>query len=98
MRMRPGTYIAAAARLMALAAALLAGCGGGHEATSQRTPDGPLTVYVSVPRQGIEAGTGEAVAARAPQGPPHAGGPGRGPGSPPPPPPAPTPPGPGLGP
>src|SRR3954447_8480345 len=67
MRMRPGTYIAAAARPMALAVALLAGCGGGHEATSQRTPKGPLTVYLSVPRHGIEARAGEAVAAGARQ-------------------------------
>src|SRR3954470_20730518 len=67
MRMRPGTYIAAAARAMALAAALLAGCGGGHETTSQRTPDGPLTVYLSVPLHGVEARSGEAVAAGARQ-------------------------------
>jgi branched-chain amino acid transport system substrate-binding protein len=67
MRMRPGTYIAAAARPMALAAVLLAGCGGGHEATSQRTPKGPLTVYLSVPRHGIEARAGEAVAGGARQ-------------------------------
>src|SRR3954454_2495953 len=67
MRMRPGTYIAAAARPMALAAVLLAGCGGGHEATSERTPKGPLTVYLSVPRQGIEARAGEAVAGGAGQ-------------------------------
>src|SRR3954451_3320131 len=67
MRMRPGTYIAAAARPMALAAILLAGCGGGHEATSERTPKGPLTVYLSVPRQGIEARAGEAVAGGARQ-------------------------------
>src|SRR4051794_35978510 len=65
MRMRPGTYIAAAARPMALAAALLAGCGGGHETTSQRTPDGPLTVYLSVPLHGVEARSGQAVAAGA---------------------------------
>src|SRR3954453_15506716 len=67
MRMRPGTYIAAAARPVALAAVLLAGCGGGHEATTQRTPDGPLTVYLSAPRQGVEARAGEAVAAGARQ-------------------------------
>src|SRR4051812_6798343 len=65
MRMRPGTYIAAVTRPMALAAALLAGCGGGHTGTSQRAPDGPLTVYLSVPRQGVEARAGEAVAAGA---------------------------------
>src|SRR4051812_45742417 len=62
MRMRPGTYIAAAARPMALVALLLAGCSGGHEATSQRTPDGPLTVYLSAPRHGVEARAGQAVA------------------------------------
>jgi branched-chain amino acid transport system substrate-binding protein len=52
---------------MALVAALLAGCGGGHETTSRRTPDGPLTVYLSVPRQGVEGGAGKAVAAGARQ-------------------------------
>src|SRR3954470_6572207 len=62
MRMRPGTYIAAAARPMVLAALLLAGCSNGHEATSQRTPDGPLTVYLSAPRHGVEARLGGAVA------------------------------------
>src|SRR3954465_9846172 len=67
MRMRPGTYIAAAARPMALAAALLAGCGGGHETTARAPPAGPLTVYVSVPRQGVERGAGKAVAAGARQ-------------------------------
>src|SRR3954467_1672084 len=67
MRMRPGTYIAAAARPIALAAALLAGCGGGQEATSQRTPDGPLTVYLSVPLRGIESRSGAAVAGGARQ-------------------------------
>src|SRR5436190_3630269 len=65
MRMRPGTYIAAAARPMALAAAVLAGCGGGHQATSQRAPAGPLTVYLSAPRRGVEARAGDAVAAGA---------------------------------
>jgi branched-chain amino acid transport system substrate-binding protein len=52
---------------MALAAALLAGCGGGHQATVQRAPAGPLTVYLSAPRRGIEARAGEAVAAGARQ-------------------------------
>src|SRR4051794_27445643 len=65
MRMRPGTYIAAAARPMALAAVLLAGCGGGHHTTSSRAPDGPLTVYLSAPRHGVEASSGQAVAAGA---------------------------------
>src|SRR5439155_20981507 len=67
MRMRPGTYIAAVVRPMALSAAFLAGCGGGHAATSERTPDGPMTVYLSAPRQGVEARAGEAVAAGARQ-------------------------------
>src|SRR3954471_2499951 len=67
MRMRPGTYIAALARPMALAAALLAGCGTGHAGTSERAPDGALTVYLSAPRQGVEARAGEAVAAGARQ-------------------------------
>src|SRR3954465_9702116 len=67
MRMRPGTYIAAAARPMALAAALLAGCGGGHEATSPRPRHGPLPVSLGAPRHGIEARGGEAVAAGARQ-------------------------------
>jgi branched-chain amino acid transport system substrate-binding protein len=52
---------------MALAAALLAGCGGGNATTSQRTPDGPLTVYLSVPLHGVEARSGQAVAAGARQ-------------------------------
>src|SRR2546423_3512125 len=67
MRMRPGTYIAAAAAPMALAAALLAGCGGGRAATTQRAPRGPLTVYLSSPRRGVEARAGQAVAAGARQ-------------------------------
>ena len=50
---------------MALAAAVLAGCGGGHQATSQRAPAGPLTVYLSAPRRGVEARAGDAVAAGA---------------------------------
>src|SRR3954468_20078734 len=65
MRMRPGTYIAAARRPLALALALVAGCGGGQAATTQRVPDGPLTVYLSAQRQGVEATTGRAVAAGA---------------------------------
>src|SRR5918912_3605446 len=67
MRMRPGTYIAALAAPMALAAALLAGCGGGQAATTQRAPSGPLTVYLSAPRRGVEARAGQAVAAGARQ-------------------------------
>src|SRR3954468_13060710 len=67
MRMRPGTYIAAVARPMALALAVMAGCGGGNAATSERTPNGPLTVYLTAPRQGVEARAGQAVAAGARQ-------------------------------
>ncbi|MEA2432269.1 MAG: branched-chain amino acid transport system substrate-binding protein [Thermoleophilaceae bacterium] len=52
---------------MALAAASLAGCGGGHAGSTQRTPDGPLTVYLSAPRSGVEARAGESVAAGARQ-------------------------------
>jgi branched-chain amino acid transport system substrate-binding protein len=63
MRIRPGTYIAAAARLGALGLVLLAGCGGG--AKTERAPAGALTVYVSVPRHGVEARVGETVAAGA---------------------------------
>jgi branched-chain amino acid transport system substrate-binding protein len=63
--MRPGTYIAAVARPTALAAVLLAGCGGGHDTSSTRAPDGPLTVYLSAPRHGVEARSGQAVAAGA---------------------------------
>jgi branched-chain amino acid transport system substrate-binding protein len=65
MRMRPGTYIAALAAPLALATALLAGCGGGRAATTQRAPSGPLTVYLSAPRRGVEARAGHAVAAGA---------------------------------
>jgi branched-chain amino acid transport system substrate-binding protein len=67
MRIRPGTYIAAAAAPVALATALLAGCGGGQAATTQRVPTGPLTVYLSSPRRGVEARAGGAVAAGARQ-------------------------------
>jgi branched-chain amino acid transport system substrate-binding protein len=65
MRMRPGTYIAALAAPMALGAALVSGCGGGQAATTQRAPHGPLTVYLSAPRRGVEARAGQAVAAGA---------------------------------
>jgi branched-chain amino acid transport system substrate-binding protein len=63
MRIKPGTYIAAATRLGTLGLVLLAGCGGG--AGTERAPAGALTVYVSVPRHGVEARVGESVAAGA---------------------------------
>jgi branched-chain amino acid transport system substrate-binding protein len=60
MRIQPGTYIAA----LAATALALAGCGGGGAGTAS-APDGPLTVYLSVPRHGTEAAAGQAVAAGA---------------------------------
>ena len=62
MRIEPGTYIAAAGRLALASLAVLAGCSGPGHGTA-RTPAGPLTVYVSVPRHGVESSAGEAVAA-----------------------------------
>jgi branched-chain amino acid transport system substrate-binding protein len=62
MRMKPGTYIAALARLAPLCAVLVAGCGGAGAQTSARPVKGALTVYLSVPRTGVEAGAGGAVA------------------------------------
>src|SRR4051812_29349803 len=69
MRMKPGTYIAAATPLRAAAAvafALLlpAGCSGGGSEES-KTPAGPLTVYMSVPAHGLEARAGQAATAGA---------------------------------
>jgi branched-chain amino acid transport system substrate-binding protein len=64
MRIEPGTYIAAAARLALASLAVLAGCSGGGQSTAQ-APAGPLTVYVSVPRYGVESSAGKAVAAGA---------------------------------
>jgi branched-chain amino acid transport system substrate-binding protein len=64
MRIESGTYIAATARMAAVLLALLAGCGGGGK-KEQRAPAGALTVYLSVPRNGVEARGGEAVAAGA---------------------------------
>jgi branched-chain amino acid transport system substrate-binding protein len=62
MRIEPGTYIAAAACLALASLAVLAGCSGARHDTAQ-APAGPLTVYVSVPRHGVEASAGQAVAA-----------------------------------
>jgi branched-chain amino acid transport system substrate-binding protein len=65
MRIEPGTYIAAVARLAPLCAVLLAGCGGAGAQTGPTPVKGALTVYLSVPRTGVEAGAGGAVAAGA---------------------------------
>lgn len=56
--------MAAATRSGLVALAVLTGCSaGGHD--TERAPSGPLTVYVSVPRHGIESSAGQAVAAGA---------------------------------
>src|SRR3954465_11273331 len=65
MRMRAGTYIAAATRPLIAALVLASGCSGGGEATTARAPDGPLTVYLSVPSHGTEAQAAGEVAAGA---------------------------------
>jgi branched-chain amino acid transport system substrate-binding protein len=65
MRMRAGTYIAAATRLLVTSLVFTSGCSGGGEATTARAPDGPLTVYLSVPARGIDAQASAAVAAGA---------------------------------
>src|SRR3954466_10746340 len=64
-RMRAGTYIAAATRLLVASLALACGCGGSGGGTTARAPDGPLTVYLSVPGHGIDAGAAAAVASGA---------------------------------
>jgi branched-chain amino acid transport system substrate-binding protein len=64
MRMKTGTYIAATAFLATLWVVLLGGCAGGA-GTDQRAPQGALTVYLSVPRNGVEARAAEAVASGA---------------------------------
>src|SRR3954469_10329206 len=61
MRMRAGTYIAAATRLLVASLALACGCGGSGGGTTARAPDGPLTVYVSVPAHGVDAPAAAAV-------------------------------------
>jgi branched-chain amino acid transport system substrate-binding protein len=73
MRIRAGTYIARTTcrrglglALLAVAAlAVLSGCGGGGGSTTARAPDGPLTVYLSVPAHGVEASAAGAVSAGA---------------------------------
>src|SRR3954452_499186 len=65
MRMRAGTYIAAARRLLVVAVAFASGCSGSSAGTTARAPDGPLTVYLSVPAHGIDADSAAAVAAGA---------------------------------
>src|SRR4051794_3427378 len=61
MRMRAGTYIAAATRLVVASLALITGCGGAGASTTARAPDGPLTVYLSVPAHGVDAPAAAAV-------------------------------------
>jgi branched-chain amino acid transport system substrate-binding protein len=67
MRMRAATYIAAATRLLVASLAFASGCSGGGAGTTARAPDGPLTVYLSVPAHGIDAQAAAAVAAGARQ-------------------------------
>jgi branched-chain amino acid transport system substrate-binding protein len=62
MRMRAATYIAAATRLLVAGLVLASGCGGGGGSTTARAPDGPLTVYLSVPGHGVDAHAAAAVA------------------------------------
>ena len=64
MRIEHGTYIPAAARIAAALLVLLAGCDGGGK-KEERTPAGALRVYLSAPRNGVEARAGEAVTAGA---------------------------------
>jgi branched-chain amino acid transport system substrate-binding protein len=61
MRMRAGTYIAAATRLLVASLVLASGCGGAGASTTVRAPDGPLTVYLSVPAHGLDAPAAAAV-------------------------------------
>src|SRR3954464_2695117 len=64
MRIEPGTYIAAAARSVAVLCLFLAGCSGGAE-KEEKAPAGALTVYMSTPAQGIEARAGQAASSGA---------------------------------
>src|SRR4051794_29533414 len=61
MRMRAGTYIAAATRLLVASLVLASGCSGAGAGTTARAPDGPLTVYLSVPAHGVDAPAAAAV-------------------------------------
>src|SRR3954469_6222394 len=65
MRMRAGTYIAAATRLLVASLALASGCSSAGGGTTAHAPDGPLTVHLSVPTHGIDAGAAAAVASGA---------------------------------
>src|SRR3954452_20034377 len=65
MRMRAGTYIAAATRLLVASLVLMTGCSGAGAGTTARAPDGPLTVYLSVPAHGVDAPAAAAVASGA---------------------------------
>src|SRR3954454_21068932 len=65
IRIRAGTYIAAATRLLVASLVLASGCSSAGGGTTARTPDGPLTVYLSVPGHGIDAGAAAAVASGA---------------------------------
>jgi branched-chain amino acid transport system substrate-binding protein len=64
MRIEPGTYIAAAGRSAVVLLVLLSGCSSGASKDAKE-PSGALTVYISVPAQGIEARAGRAAAAGA---------------------------------
>src|SRR3954454_20186656 len=72
MRMRAGTYIAAATRLLVASLVLASGCSGAGAGATARAPDGPLTVYLSVPAHGVDADSAAAVAAGGGGGPPTA--------------------------
>lgn len=65
MRIRAGTYIAAATRLIVASLVLASGCSGAGAGTTARAPDGPLTVYLSVPAHGVDAPAAASVASGA---------------------------------
>jgi branched-chain amino acid transport system substrate-binding protein len=65
MRTRAGTYISAGTRLLVASLVLASGCGGAGSGTTARAPDGPLTVYLSVPAHGVDAPAAAAVASGA---------------------------------